>query len=580
MGNKYYESELQYLREMGREFALVHPSTAGLLAERGNDPDVERLLEGVAFLTSRIRERIDDAVPDVVHGLMQLMLPHYLRPIPSTSIIQYQPSVKGLRGVQKIPRGTRVASNPVRGTSCEFRTTQDVELLPVEVQDVWLDESVSAAPKIRVRLATTEAGRALLLRKEGIRFSLHGELSVTAQLYLWLFRHFTGATLQCEQGELVQLGSDVLRGVGFGPDEALIPWPRRAHEGYRYLQEYFCLPSKFLFFDLLHLDRVPALTADVFEIALSFDRPPPLNQRIGAETFRLFCTPVVNLFETTGEPVKRDPKVHEHLLRGAGLPPQHVEIYEVSSVIGIRQGRAERREYQPFVGFHHAMDKRESTYYTLRPEASPLDDGIDTYISVVTPLGSTPSREEEVLSFELVCTNRSLPAELQLGELCVSPRGSSSPAPFRNIAPVNRPVRPKLGSDLLWRLLSHLAIGRSSLGEVEVLRRMLDLYNFQKETAPAQGRANELKVQAIREVDSRPATRLMSGAPLRGVETRLELEEARLGTAGEAFLWGCVLDEVFATHVPVNSFNELHLLLHPSKVELRWPARSGQLRIL
>src|SRR5262249_46851639 len=84
VGSKYYEGELAYRREMGREFALVHPQTAGLLAERGNDPDVERLLEGFAFLTARIRERVDDAVPAVVHGLVQLLLPHYLRPVPAS----------------------------------------------------------------------------------------------------------------------------------------------------------------------------------------------------------------------------------------------------------------------------------------------------------------------------------------------------------------------------------------------------------------------------------------------------------------------------------------------------------------
>ena len=85
---------------------MLHPSTAGLLAEKGSDPDVERLLEGVAFLTARIRERVDDAVPEVVHGMMQLLLPHYLRTIPSTSIIQYEPSIKSLRGVHTVADAT------------------------------------------------------------------------------------------------------------------------------------------------------------------------------------------------------------------------------------------------------------------------------------------------------------------------------------------------------------------------------------------------------------------------------------------------------------------------------------------
>lgn len=580
MGSKYYESELQYLREMGREFAQIHPSTAGLLAERGNDPDVERLLEGFAFLTSRIRERIDDAVPEVVHGLTQLLLPHYLRPVPATSIIQFQPNLKAMRGSQKVPRGTRVASKPIQGTSCHFKTTQEVDLLPLEVVSVRLDENRASRPAIRIGLETTEAGSAVLARKEGLRMLLFGELSLTSTLYLWLFRHFAGASVRFEDGREVELGRDILRPVGFGRDEALIPWPMLAHEGYRYLQEYFSLPSKFLFFDVTRFDRITEFRSEKFELVLSFDRPPALNQRLVTETFRLYCTPIINLFEESAEPVKLDPKVYEHLLRASGMPHQHAEIFEVSSVIGIRQGRTERREYKPFVGFHHATDTRESSYYTLRPTNSLVDEGVDTYISIVTPLGQVPSREEEVLSIDLVCSNRSLPAELQLGEISVNPRGSSAPANFRNIAPVTNPIRPRLGSELLWRLLSHLAVGRSSLGEREVLQALLDLYNFQRESSPAIGRANELKVESIRDVKSEPTTRLVGGAPARGVETRIEVEESKLGTAGEAFLFGCVLDEVFATHVPMNSFNELHLVLHPSKMDLRWVARSGQRRIL
>src|SRR5205085_1936645 len=152
---------LAYLREMGREFSLVHPSTAGLLAEKGSDPDVERLLEGFAFLTARIRERVDDAVPAIVHGLMQLLLPHYLRPIPSTSIIQYTPSLRALRAAQTVPRGSRVTAKPLAGTACEFRTTQDVDLLPLELVDAALDETAAARPVIRLRFVTSEPGRAV-----------------------------------------------------------------------------------------------------------------------------------------------------------------------------------------------------------------------------------------------------------------------------------------------------------------------------------------------------------------------------------------------------------------------------------
>ena len=52
---KYYQEELSFLRELGKEFSLAHPAAAHFLTEAGSDPDVERLLEGFAFLTGRIK---------------------------------------------------------------------------------------------------------------------------------------------------------------------------------------------------------------------------------------------------------------------------------------------------------------------------------------------------------------------------------------------------------------------------------------------------------------------------------------------------------------------------------------------
>ena len=46
----------------GRAWCAV----AGLLAERSGDPDVERLLEGFAFLTGKLREKLDDELPVIL----------------------------------------------------------------------------------------------------------------------------------------------------------------------------------------------------------------------------------------------------------------------------------------------------------------------------------------------------------------------------------------------------------------------------------------------------------------------------------------------------------------------------------
>src|SRR3954452_12336936 len=88
----YYHAELAYLRELGAEFAAKYPKVASRLqleADKCEDPHVERLLEGVAFLTARIRRKIDDECPEITDSLLGLLYPHSRRPIPSMSVVQF-----------------------------------------------------------------------------------------------------------------------------------------------------------------------------------------------------------------------------------------------------------------------------------------------------------------------------------------------------------------------------------------------------------------------------------------------------------------------------------------------------------
>ncbi len=62
---KYFRDELDYLRQLGRDAAIERPHLAAFLSEQGSDPDVERLLEGFAFLTGNLREKIRRPVPGV-----------------------------------------------------------------------------------------------------------------------------------------------------------------------------------------------------------------------------------------------------------------------------------------------------------------------------------------------------------------------------------------------------------------------------------------------------------------------------------------------------------------------------------
>jgi type VI secretion system protein ImpG len=581
--SKYYQSELTYLRELGREYARAFPAVAGLLAEKAGDPDVERLLEGFAFLTARVRERIDDDVPEIIHTLCDLLLPHYLRTLPSCSIVEFTPVAGALRTRQRIARGTELAAAPIEGTACRFRTSADVDLLPVTLQDVILDMSKPSQPAIRIQFQTHEAGRSAVFHPDGLRVFLNGDPGLTSMVYLWFSHYCRNVSIRglSSGAKGVDLGRRAVRAVGFDPECALLPWPKFAPGGYRLLQEYFTLPAKFYFFDLRGLDAFAARAEDKFEIILHFDRPPPLPSQIDKNLVKLHCSPVINLFASDADPIKVDPNAHEYLLRASEIDPRHMEIYSIERLSGLQAGRTDRKEYKPFFDFLHAIEPDDiPSYFRVRRGNSPLDDAIDTYLSVHTPRDVSNTPVEETLSIELMVTNRNVSSQLRLGDISVPAPGSPPFARFKNISQVTVPVRPPFGKALHWRLVSHLALNYRSLADTEALRAVLDLYNFQAAVDRQAGRANRLRIEGIRSVSTRPVERLVKGVPVRGIGTTIELDENGFAGEGDLYLFASVIDEVLAAHAGINTFSELKAKAHPSQAEYQWTAKSGRQAIL
>src|SRR5690554_7123954 len=125
--NHYYQSELSALRQAGKRFAERNPALAPFLGQSGRDPDVERLLEGFAFLTGRLRQKLDDELPELTHSLMHLLWPNYMRPLPSLSMLQFDPLSRAGPAVP-VPRHTPVASRPIQRPSRRFRPPREADI--------------------------------------------------------------------------------------------------------------------------------------------------------------------------------------------------------------------------------------------------------------------------------------------------------------------------------------------------------------------------------------------------------------------------------------------------------------------
>ena len=98
------------------------------------DPHVERLLEGFAFLTARVQSRIDSDLPEISEALLDVLHPQYVRPIPSMSLVQLHPDPdRVMAGGHRVKRVSLLYSREVGGAQCRFRTCHDTTLWPVAV---------------------------------------------------------------------------------------------------------------------------------------------------------------------------------------------------------------------------------------------------------------------------------------------------------------------------------------------------------------------------------------------------------------------------------------------------------------
>ena len=155
----YYERELTYLREMGAQFAGKYPKIAGRLmleeSKESEDPHVERLLEAFAFLAGRVHLKLDDDFPEITEAFLGIVYPHFIRPIPSMSIVEFSLDMERgkLTTGLKIDRGTVLYSRPVGGVPCKFRTCYDTTLWPVTVTAAAWTTPDQLRPPLRDRLA-------------------------------------------------------------------------------------------------------------------------------------------------------------------------------------------------------------------------------------------------------------------------------------------------------------------------------------------------------------------------------------------------------------------------------------------
>ena len=619
---KHYESELLFLRDMGAEFAEAYPKIASRLGMEGVevlDPYVERLLEGVAFLSARVQLELELQYPAFTSNLLEIVYPHYLCPTPSMMIAAFEPDItnSAVKNGYVLPRNTVLRSRLSEGeqTPCEFRTSADVTLWPIQIAEAeYIDGrgelvaagvagNTDARAGIRLRLKRTDGGKMADLPMDKLVMHMRGGSGnnwLMLEVLCTQTRALCGRSTDRRADWAQPLKDGAVEPKGFERDEALLPTPRRSFDGYRLLQEYFAMPERFLFVELQGLrpalQRATGSDVDIYILLKEGRRE--IAPMVVPEAFALHAVPAINLFPKRCDRVhvsSRDTEQHVIPNRTAAMD---FEIHSIEQVVGISGEGADDVIFRPFYSDTDftAAGETHPAYYTIRRRMRQRSEkerlrgvrtsylGSEVYLTLVDRSQAPYAADLDQLAVRALCSNRDLPMLLSTGDADVFqlPEGG----PVKSIRLPVSPTRPHptlAQGDTAWRLVSHLSLNYLSIVETdqgssaEALREIIGLY------APLGDRVTEKQLEGIVSVASRPIVRRMSDEVLstavRGMEISIGFDESFFeGTS--VFVLGAVLERFLRKYATINSFTETVLTTQKRGEIARWRPEKGLGRMI
>lgn len=345
--NRLYEQELHKLRVKLRTFASEQPETAGQLdLNEGtpSDPDISRLLEGVAWLCTELQIRLDDGYESVCRQIFQLFYSDFLKPVPALGILKF--ATGSLKEATTLDKGSAFELGDKQG-KYQFQTCRNQYLMPVSINSIeslcapFPEDVMERLPEVcsvlKVAIASNDPATGLgEYLDQGIEFYANPS-ALRADEFLDTLVSSLKHILVCFDKQVITLPVERLSWPMFRGDCRILPTDPGLCDSHLLLMNFFQAPELFRF---LHLDftgfteKISSTTLDI--LWLLEDEIGHSTDNIGLDHLLLGCTPVVNLYEGYTNPVKINHETHDTPL-SMGPLNQHARIREILSVTDITE---------------------------------------------------------------------------------------------------------------------------------------------------------------------------------------------------------------------------------------------------
>lgn len=584
----YYQTALYNLRSLGARFSEEHPMVAPLLSSKSADPDVERILEGVAFLNGLINQRLDENFPEIATTLLELTAPELLRPIPSQSLVKFTP-LANVHGVQKILAGAMLQSIPVENVSCPYSLLEDCNILPIQSCHTYLEH---IQPKKAIfNISLDSLSPVVSWWSSSLLFYLHDHLSRASQWHMILQRFTKKITINCGNHKITLPPSSLLcimpKSSPFSENK------ENSLSGSAMIRDFFTFPEKFLFLTLKNLSTFkPSSESFNVNIAFELENFPDLPELIPS-LCNINIVPVMNIFNHDATPFSLSHAQQDHHLTPEGDKNQQMEICKIDEVKGIQRGGKIKRyhSYSEFEYWQLASDdnsEQENTenknieqkdVYSIRRAISPINGRMEYYLSTIYK-DIDAIRTDETIAVKLHCYHHTLPHYLHIGDICNPTDSSPAMATFSNIVHPTSPTPAPRDTSILWQLFSHLHANLLPLASVKALQHFLSLFVPWEGSDATLLLFNKRRISSILKFQTIRDEMLVRGRPMSGQKIHITMDSSGFTSLGEMFLFGTILEQVLNHFVTINTYTKLEIQDTVTGEIIKWAPRLGMKRLI
>jgi len=573
MKTQYFQQELKKIQELAKHFSNISPEYATQLGAEAFDPDIERLLEGFAFLTADIQEQLDADYPEFLHTLAQKICPELLLPTPSATMLTFNPRHNAAQSVL-VPKGTIVDSTPTGETICHFRTCYDLLVTPLTITNI-AGETIQAEHGNYIRIALTfNAGKTPLAKLDLSQLSLYisGEYNDACQLYYLLAHYIKDITIVQGKKAVAWIDPKQLKPGGFEPEQSIFTQPIYDISDFGLLKEYFIFPEKFLTFNLDLSTWNPKATGSRFILVIDCAIPTFGLPHIDKKSVVLNAIPAVNIFPHTAEPVVLEHKQENIPIRISGKEKETSQIYDIESVEGILKTTRKKR---PYLAFHNwTPQQSEQPYYEMK-RLSVGEEYQEHLLTVAYPTQQAIA-EGEVLTTNLLCTNGRHAEQLLPGSIKIPGYGLSESLTFTNLLKPTKYYPPLHNNKVLAFLVAHLTLNQMSLSSAQHIKELINHYLPSGENNVTYKR----RIDAIVDFSISLEQQLLDRYFIQGQNIFLRINGEAFQNQGELYLFGSILSQIFASSVAMNTSTRLTIENQANGEQIKWPSKLGNKALL